>query len=67
MKSLYVHPFDNIIFNVLACFHDEITNQKNELQNKDFSFNDEDVRCKFSVVYTNFLITHPGLYGHINK
>jgi hypothetical protein len=41
--------------------------QKGELQNKEFSYNDEDVRCKFSVGYTEFRVRHSKLYGHINR
>jgi hypothetical protein len=41
--------------------------QKIELQYVNFSFNDEDVGCKFSVVYTNFRIMHAKLYGHIDR
>jgi hypothetical protein len=67
MKSLYVNEFDRNIFNVLVYLHDEIRDEKIDLQNVNFSFNDEDVRCKFSVVYTNIRITHPELYGHIDR
>jgi hypothetical protein len=41
--------------------------QKAELQNEEFSYNDEDVRCKFSVVYTEFRVSHGKLYGHIYR
>jgi hypothetical protein len=67
IKSLYVQQLDRNIFNVLACLHAEIREQKIELQKVNFSFNDEDVRCKFSVEYTNFRIIHPELYGHIDR
>jgi hypothetical protein len=67
MKSLYVNIIDRNIFNLLVYLHDEIPDQKIDLQNVNFSFSDEDMRCKFSVVYTNFRITHPELYGHIDR
>jgi hypothetical protein len=67
MKLLYVNIIDRNIFNVLACLHAEIREQKIDLQSENFSFNDEDVRCKFSVVYTNFRIAHPELYGHLDR
>jgi hypothetical protein len=67
MKSLYVNEFDRNIINVLECPHAKIRDQNIQLQDKKFSFNNEDVRCKFSVVYTNFRITHPELYGYIDK
>jgi hypothetical protein len=38
MKSMYVETFDKNIFNVLACLHAEIPEQKIELQNEKFSF-----------------------------
>jgi hypothetical protein len=41
--------------------------QKGELQNVKFSYNDEDVRCKFSVVYTEFRVSHSKLYGNIDR
>jgi hypothetical protein len=37
------------------------------LQNEEFCFNDEDVRFKFSVVYTNFRISNSELYGNIDR
>jgi hypothetical protein len=67
MKSLYVNEFDINIFNMLACLHAEIRDQKIDLQGVNFSFNDENARCKFSVVYTNFRITHSELYGHLDR
>jgi hypothetical protein len=36
-------------------------------KDKRFSFNDEDVRCKFSEVYTDFRITYAELFGYIHK
>jgi hypothetical protein len=67
MKSLYVNENDRNIFNVLYHIHAEIQVQKINLQHMKFTFNDEDVRCKFSVVYTSFRIAHPNLYGHLDR
>jgi hypothetical protein len=52
---------------VLSGVHVEIRSQKKDLQNEEFSFNDEDVRCKFSVVYIDFRINHPKLYENIER
>jgi hypothetical protein len=41
--------------------------QKAELLNNEFSYNDEDVRCKFSVVHAEFRVRHPKLYGNIDR
>jgi CRISPR/Cas system CSM-associated protein Csm4 (group 5 of RAMP superfamily) len=57
IKSLYVNVHEKNIFDLLSWVHAEIRDEKNELPNVDFSFNDENVRCKFSVVYTEFRIT----------
>jgi hypothetical protein len=67
IKSLYVNENDKIIFNVLHYLHTEIQVQKIDLQGEDFTFNDEDVRRKFSVVYTSFRIAHPNMYGHLDR
>jgi hypothetical protein len=40
----------------------EIRDQKQDLKNEQFNFNDEDVKGKFSVVYTDFRATHPKFY-----
>jgi hypothetical protein len=67
IKSLYVNENDKNIFNVLAYVHAEIQVQKIDLQDVKFTFNDEDVRSKFSVVYTSFRIAHPDLCGHLDR
>jgi hypothetical protein len=67
IKSLYVDIGERNIFIVLRNLHTEMREQKAELQNKEFSYNDEDVRCKFSVVYTEFRLRHPKLYGNIDR
>jgi hypothetical protein len=51
----------------LILLHAKIPEQKIELQNKNFSFDDEDVRCKFSVVYTNFIIAYSEVYWNIYR
>jgi hypothetical protein len=50
IKSLYKNVYEKNIFDVLSCVDVEIWSQKKDLQNEKFSFNDEDVRCKFSGV-----------------
>jgi hypothetical protein len=52
---------------VLRGLHVEIQDYKTDLQNVDLSFNDEDVRSRFSVVYSEFRVSHPKLYGHIDR
>jgi uncharacterized protein YijF (DUF1287 family) len=52
---------------VLDTVHAEIREQKIDLQSEKFSFNDEDMRFKFSVMHTNFRIKHPKLYGNIDR
>jgi hypothetical protein len=65
IKSLYVDLREKNIFHLLKNLHLQIQEQKRDLLNNQFSYNDEDVRCKFSVVYTDFRVRHPELYGHI--
>jgi hypothetical protein len=67
IKLLYINVHEKNIFDVLSNIHREIGNQKEDLQNEEFSFNDEDVRCKFSVVHTDFRINHPKLYANVNR
>jgi hypothetical protein len=56
IKLLYVNTLERNIFIVLRNFHAEMREQK-----------DEDVRCKFSVVYPEFRVRHPKLYGNIDR
>jgi hypothetical protein len=49
IKSLYVDLHEKDIFIVLNSLHLQIREQKRDLLNNQFSYNDEDVRCKFSV------------------
>jgi hypothetical protein len=67
IKSLYVDLNEKNIFILLDNLHLQIREQKRDLLNNKFSYNDEDVRCKFSVVYTNFRVRHPKLYGNIDR
>jgi hypothetical protein len=64
---MYVNLHEKNIFNVLKNLHLEMREQKRDLLNNEFSYNDEDVRCIFSVVYTDFRIRHPKLYGNIDR
>jgi hypothetical protein len=64
---LYINVHDKNFFDMLSGVHKEIPSQKQDLQNEELSFNYEDVRCKFSVVYTDFRISNPVLYGNIGR
>jgi hypothetical protein len=48
IKSLYVNVHEKNIFLALRNLHAEMRKQKYDLQNVDFSFNNEDVRCKYT-------------------
>jgi hypothetical protein len=67
IKSLYVDLGEKNIFYLLKNLPLEMREQKRQLLNNEFSYNDEDVRCKFSVVYTDFRVRHPKLNGYIDR
>jgi hypothetical protein len=67
IKSLYVDLREKNIFIVLKFLHVEILDGKHNLLNNEFSYDDENVRCKFSVVHTDFRVRHPKLYGNIDR
>jgi hypothetical protein len=67
IKSLYVDIHEKNIFIVLKNLHLQMREQKRDLLNNQFSYDDEDVRCKFSVVYSDFRVRYPKLYGNIDR